>query len=229
MSCILHIESACDGCSVAVSEEGELLFFKEDHTERNNAVTLGVFVDEALSLIDSRGLEMTAVAVSEGPGSYTGLRIGVSMAKGVCYSRGARLIAVPTLQLLCVPLLLGSELPDDALLCPMIDARRMEVYAAVYDRSLNVIRDTGADIVDAETYREYLDSHPVFFVGNGSDKCRQCILHPNAHFMENGRPLAKWMFPLAEKLAQNGRFEDVAYFEPFYLKDFIALKPKNLI
>lgn len=229
MSCILHIESAAEGCSVAVSEEGELLFFKEDHAERNNAVTLGVYVDEALSLIDSRGLEMAAVSVSEGPGSYTGLRIGVSMAKGICYARNAKLIAVPTLKLLCVPLLLGDELPEDALLCPMIDARRMEVYSAIYDRALNEVRETRADIVDADTYRSYLDEHPVYFLGNGSDKCRDCIDHPNARFVSDCRPLARWSFPLAEKALLDDRTEDVAYFEPFYLKDFIALKPKKLI
>lgn len=229
MSCILHIESATDGCSVAVSEEGQLLFHKEDHTEHNNAVTLGVFVDEALSLIDSRGLEMAAVAVSEGPGSYTGLRIGVSMAKGICYSRNARLLAVPTLKLLCVPLLLNEELPDDALLCPMIDARRMEVYSAIYDRGLDAVRETRADIVDENTYRTYLDSHVVYFLGNGSGKCRQSIDHPNARFVEDCRPLARWMFPLAERLLSDGGYADVAYFEPFYLKDFIAVKPKKLI
>ncbi|MCQ2066036.1 MAG: tRNA (adenosine(37)-N6)-threonylcarbamoyltransferase complex dimerization subunit type 1 TsaB [Bacteroidaceae bacterium] len=229
MSCILHIESAAEGCSVAVSEEGELLFFKEDHAERNNAVTLGVFVDEAMSLIDSRGLEMTAVSVSEGPGSYTGLRIGVSMAKGICYARGAKLIAVPTLKLLCVPLLLGDELPEDALLCPMIDARRMEVYSAVYDRALSEVRGTRADIVDAATYCGYLDAHPVYFLGNGSQKCSTIINHPNAHFVPDCRPLAKWSFPIAEKALLEGKTEDVAYFEPFYLKDFIALKPKKLI
>lgn len=229
MSCILHIESATDGCSVAVSEEGELLFSKEDHTEHNNAVTLGTFVDEALSLIDSRGLEMTAVSVSEGPGSYTGLRIGVSMAKGICYGRNAKLLAVPTLKLLCVPVLLNHELEDDALLCPMIDARRMEVYSAVYDRALNQVREIRADIVEPDTYLEYLEKHPVYFLGNGSEKCRESIVHPNAHFIENVKPEAKWMFPLAEMLQRDEVFSDVAYFEPFYLKDFIAVKPKKLI
>lgn len=229
MGCILHIESATDGCSVAVSEEGGLLFFKEDCVERNNAVTLGVFVDEALSLIDSRGLEMTAVAVSGGPGSYTGLRIGVSMAKGICYARNARLISVPTLKLLCVPLLLGDNLPDDALLCPMIDARRMEVYSAVYDRSLTSVREIGADVIDGNSYGEFLDSHPVWFFGNGSAKCRSCITHPNARFIPDCRPSAKWMFPLAERSLLEGKIEDIAYFEPFYLKDFVALKPKKLI
>lgn len=230
MSCILHIESATDGCSVAVSEEGELLFSKEDRTEHNNSVTLGVFVDEALSLIDSRGLEMSAVSVSEGPGSYTGLRIGVSMAKGICYARNTSLIAVPTLKLLCVPLLLNNaDIPDDALLCPMIDARRMEVYSCIYNRSLEPVRDTMAEIVESGTYDSYLDSHVVYFMGNGSDKCRNLIQHPNARFVPDCRPLARWMFPLAEISFLKGQTEDVAYFEPFYLKDFVALKPKKLI
>ena len=134
MSVILHIESATDGCSVAVSDEGQLVFNKADREGHNNAVSLGVLVDEALSLVDSRGLKLDAVSVSEGPGSYTGLRIGVSMAKGICYGRGIKLISVSTLKLLCVQPLLSLDLPDDALLCPMIDARRMEVYSAVYDR-----------------------------------------------------------------------------------------------
>lgn len=229
MGCILHIESAADGCSVAVSEEGQLLFSKADHTEHNNAVTLGVFVDEALAMIDSRGLEMTAVSVSEGPGSYTGLRIGVSMAKGICYGRNAKLIAIPTLKLLCVPVLLNQELEDDALLCPMIDARRMEVYSAIYDRSLKEVRATAADIVTPESYLEYLERHPVYFLGNGSDKCRQCITHPNAHFIEGMQPDARWSFPLAEMAFNAEQFADVAYFEPYYLKDFIAVKPKKLV
>ena len=230
MSCILHIESATNGCSVAVSEEGELLFCKEDMEEHNNSVTLGVFVDEALSLIDSRGLEMTAVAVSEGPGSYTGLRIGVSMAKGICYARNARLLAVPTLKLLCVPLLLNiCDMPDDALLCPMLDARRMEVYSCIYDRSLNPVRGIMAEVVDSGTYDVYLDSHVVYFFGNGSDKCKDLIKHPNARFIPDCSPSARWMFPLAELSLLREQTEDVAYFEPFYLKDFVALKPKKLI
>ena len=149
MSVILHIESATDGCSVAVSDEGQLVFDKADREGHNNAVSLGVLVDEALSLIDSRGLKLDAVAVSEGPGSYTGLRIGVSMAKGICYGRSIKLISVSTLKLLCVQPLLSLELPDDALLCPMIDARRMEVYSAIYDRALKEVREIRADIVDA--------------------------------------------------------------------------------
>lgn len=229
MSVILHIESATEGCSVAVSQDGELLFDKQDSSVNNNAVTLGIFVDEALALADSRGLLLDAVAVSEGPGSYTGLRIGVSMAKGICYGRNIKLISISTLKLLCVPLLLSDDLPDDALLCPMIDARRMEVYSAVYDRAFQTVRPIGADIVEADTYREYLDRGPVYFLGNGAAKCKEVINHPNAHFIDGAKPLAKWMFPLAEMQFNREEFCDVAYFEPYYLKDFIAIKPKKLI
>ena len=214
---------------MAISQDGELIFDKADSTINNNAVTLGLFVDEALALVDSRGILLDAVAVSEGPGSYTGLRIAVSMAKGICYGREIKLIAVPTLKLLCVSPLLYMDLPDDALLCPMIDARRMEVYSAVYDRALTEVRSTGADIVDAETYKEYLNRGPVYFLGNGAAKCKDTILHENAHFIDDVRPLAKWMFPLAEQMFNRGEFCDVAYFEPYYLKDFVAIKPKKLI
>ena len=230
MSCILHIETSTKVCSVAVTEDGALLFEKEDRTGPSHAVQLGVFVDEALSYVDNHGIPFDAVAVSCGPGSYTGLRIGVSMAKGICYARGLKLIAVPTLELLCVPILLYSEeLPEDALLCPMIDARRMEVYAALYDRALHAVRPVGADIVDEDTYGEYLDRRPVFFFGDGAEKCCTKIVHPHAHFLSDVVPLAKHMGPLAEKAFALGRFEDVAYFEPFYLKEFVASKPKKLL
>lgn len=229
MSCILHIETSTEACSVSVSEDGMTVFNEEDLKGPSHAVQLGVFVDEALSFVDSRAMPIDAVAVSCGPGSYTGLRIGVSMAKGICYGRNVPLIALPTLQVMCVPVLLYQDLPEDALLCPMIDARRMEVYAAVYDRALNVKRETAADIVDEHSYLEFLDKGPVYFFGNGSAKCREKITHPNAHFIEEMRPLAKWMFPLAEKAFLKGDFKDVAYFEPFYLKEFVASRPKKLL
>lgn len=229
MGCILHLESATEGCSVAVSEDRLLLFQKEDHESHNNAVSLGVMVDEALSMIEENKLDLKYVAVSEGPGSYTGLRIGVSMAKGVCYGKGAQLIAVSTLKLLCVPVLLERELEDDALLCPMIDARRMEVYSAVYNRALKEVREIRADVVTPELYKEFLDAHPVYFLGNGAAKCKEVINHPNARFIDGITPSARWMFPLAEKSVLAGDFKDVAYFEPYYLKDFVAIKPKKLI
>jgi tRNA threonylcarbamoyladenosine biosynthesis protein TsaB len=229
MSCILHIETSTDVCSVALSQDGQSIFSKEDFQGHSHAVSLGVFVEEALSFADSHAIPVDAVAVSCGPGSYTGLRIGVSMAKGVCYGRNLPLIALPTPKVLSVPVLLREELPDDALLCPMIDARRMEVYAAVYDRALNPVREIAADIVDEHSYLNFLEAHPVYFFGNGAAKCRAQITHPNAHFLEEVNPLAKWMFPLAEKAFAEGDFKDVAYFEPFYLKEFVASKPKKLL
>jgi len=210
---------------VAVSENGACIFSKEDYDGPNHAVKLGTYVDEALSFADSHAIPFDAVAVSCGPGSYTGLRIGVSMAKGVCFGRGLKLISVPTLQLLAVPLLLREEVEQGALLCPMLDARRMEVYSAVYDRALRQVRGVQADIVTADTYREYLDRGPVYFFGNGAPKCMDVIAHPNARLVDNVVPLAKWMFPLAEKSMAREEFEDVAYFVPFYLKDFVAKKP----
>lgn len=230
MSCILHIETSTNVCSVAVSNEGTCIFNKEDHSGPNHAVKLGIYVDEALSFIDNHAIPLDAVTVSCGPGSYTGLRIGVSMAKGICYGRSVKLISIPTLELLSVPVLLGhEELPEDALLCPMIDARRMEVYAGIYDRSLKEVRTIHADVVENDTYNEYLDRNPVYFFGNGAAKCNDKISHPNAHFINGIEPLAKDMFPLAEKYMAQEKFEDVAYFVPFYLKDFIATKPKNLL
>lgn len=151
------------------------------------------------------------------------------MAKGICYARDLKLISVSTLKLLCVSTLLHEELPDDVLLCPQIDARRMEVYSAIYSKSLDTVREIRADIVDENTYSDYLESHQVYFLGNGSSKCKDIINHPNAHFIENIVPEAKWMFPLAERSFNEEKFCDVAYFEPYYLKDFIAAKPKKLI
>lgn len=230
MSCILNIETSTDVCSVAVSNDGECIFNQEDHNGPRHAVKLGVFVDEALSFIDSHAIPLDAVAVSCGPGSYTGLRIGVSMAKGICYAREAKLLVVPTLELLAVPLLLGEKIAEeDALLCPMLDARRMEVYAGIYTRGLQPVRAVGADVVDGETYRDFLNENRVYFFGNGAEKCMEVIAHPNARFVKGVEPLAKNMMPLSEKAMAQERFEDVAYFVPFYLKDFVAKTSKPVL
>ena len=227
MACILNIETSTDVCSVAVSENGACIFDEEDHSGPNHAVKLGVFVDEALSFTDNHAIPFDAVAVSCCPGSYTGLRIGVSMAKGICYARDLKLIAVPTLELLCVPVLLRELVEEGALLCPMIDARRMEVYAGLYDRALRPVREVRADVVDADTYKEYLDRQPVYFFGNGAAKCMEAINHPNARLIEGIEPLGKYMYPLAERKFLRGETEDVAYFVPFYLKDFVAKVARN--
>lgn len=227
---IVNIETSTQVCSVAVSDYGTCVFNKEDHSGPNHAVSLGTFIDEALAFVDNNDLRLDAVAVSCGPGSYTGLRIGVSMAKGICYGRSIKLIGVPTLEVLAVPILLGErEIEENALLAPMLDARRMEVYAQILDRSLREIRPISADIVDEHSYEEFLDRGPVYFFGNGADKCTEVIHHPNARFITGIKPLAKNMFPLAEKRLAEGKFEDVAYFVPFYLKDFVAKTPKKLL
>jgi tRNA threonylcarbamoyladenosine biosynthesis protein TsaB len=217
---------------VAVSEDSQVIYHEEERTEAKGSAAekLGTMVDEAISFTDSHAIPFDAVAVSCGPGSYTGLRIGVSMAKGICYGRDLKLIAVPTLELLCVPVLISEKTAEeDALLCPMLDARRMEVYAGIYNRALKPIREVKADVVDADTYRQWLDEHPVYFFGNGAQKCMETINHPNAHYIDGVEPLARWMQPLAEKRFLTEQFEDVAYFEPYYLKNYVAKMPKKLI
>ena len=224
MACILHIETSTNACSVAVSENGQCIFEQTEHGEKGaGAEKLGTMVDEALSFTDNHAIPFDAVSVSCGPGSYTGLRIGVSMAKGICYGRDLKLISVPTLELMCVPVLLREVIQEEnALLCPMLDARRMEVYAALYDRSLKMVREVSADVVSADTYKQWLDQRPIYFFGNGAKKCMETINHPNAHYIDNIEPLAKWMQPLAEKRFLNEQF-------PFYLKDFVAIKAKPLL
>ena len=230
MATILCIETSTDVCSVAVAQDNHVIFRNEDFNGPSHAVQCGLFVDEALSFAESHAIPLDAVAVSEGPGSYTGLRIGVSMAKGVAYGRNVPLLAIPTLQLLCVPVLLyHEEIPENSLLVPMIDARRMEVYSAIYDRSLKEIRKIQADIVDSNTYLEYLERGPVVFFGNGSNKCKDVISHPNAIFIDNIHPLACNAAPLAEQRIRRNEIASTAYFEPIYLKDFQATKPKNLL
>lgn len=230
MSCILNIETSTNVCSVALSQDGVCLYEDVNMEGPSHAQVLAGYVKDAVSFADSHAIPIDAIAISKGPGSYTGLRIGVSEAKGVAYGRDAKLLSVPTLKLLTVPILLGhEELPEDALLCPMIDARRMEVYCALYDRALNEVVQTQALVIDSDSFKEYLDKQPIYFMGNGADKCVETIQHPNAHFIKNIVPRAKDMIPLAEMAMAKEQFEDVAYFEPFYLKEFVATKSKKLL
>lgn len=230
MSCILNIETSTNVCSVALSQDGVCLYEDVNMEGPSHAQVLAGYVKDAVSFADSHAIPIDAIAISKGPGSYTGLRIGVSEAKGVAYGRDAKLLSVPTLKLLTVPILLGhEELPEDALLCPMIDARRMEVYCALYDRALNEVVQTQALVIDSDSFKEYLDKQPIYFMGNGADKCVETIQHPNAHFIKNIVPRAKNMIPLAEMAMAKEQFEDVAYFEPFYLKEFAATKSKKLL
>lgn len=215
---------------MAVSKDGFRLF---DRTIPGSvkgsqaSEQLGTLVEEA---IDEAREKPDAVAVSSGPGSYTGLRIGMSMAKGLAYGNDAKLIAVPTLELLCVPVLLGDyDMPDDALLCPMIDARRMEVFTAVYDRALRPVMPVQAMVVDENSFKELLKEHDIYFFGNGAKKCMDTINHLCAHYIDGITPQAKNMLPLADKRFHEGKFEDVAYFTPEYYKQYEAKLPKNLL
>ena len=229
MACILNIETSTRVCSVAISLDGALLFERCDKDGPSHATILGPFIGDALDFLRDEGRTLNAVAVSCGPGSYTGLRIGVSMAKGLCFAHDVPLIAIETTKIMAA-LVVDKGLADNgALLCPMIDARRMEVYAALYNKKLEKARDTQADIVDADTYASYLTTNRVLFFGDGAEKCREAIEHENAVFVGGIDPLASAMCRLSDEAFRQQRFEDAAYFEPFYLKEFVATKPKNKV
>lgn len=226
---ILLIETSAKACSVALSCDFNVEFHRETLEGPNHASVLGQFVKETMDYCREHHMMPDAVAVSAGPGSYTGLRIGVSEAKGLCFGLNVPLIAVNTLQIMCCEVMFTQELPEGALYCPMIDARRMEVYTALYDQALGEVKTPSAEIVDEHFLSDVLDEHPVYFFGDGADKCREVIKHPNAHFVADIRPMAREMQALAIKALTRQQFEDVAYFTPFYLKEFIASKPKDLL
>jgi tRNA threonylcarbamoyladenosine biosynthesis protein TsaB len=225
---ILHIETSTNVCSVALSEDGACLFSKSNAEGINHAALLSVFIAEALDVLKAAGKKPDAVAVSSGPGSYTGLRIGVSTAKGLCYGYGIPLIAVSTLEVLTAQALQQVKDAENALFCPMIDARRMEVYAAFYNAQGEMKREISADIIDSDSYREILAAQPVYFFGNGAEKCKTTLTHSNARFIDNLVPLAENMIAFAERAFADKSFVDVAYFEPFYLKEFQTTTPKKL-
>lgn len=229
MSCILNIETSTTVCSVAVSLNGNIIFNKEDFKGPSHASVLGVFVDEAVKYLRKESIQLDAVAVSCGPGSYTGLRIGVSEAKGLCYGLNIPLIAVETLKVMAHKVASSERYGDDVLLCPMIDARRMEVYASIYKTNLDKCRDIQADIVDDTTYQEFLSENEIVFFGNGAEKCKSVLTTDNALFIADVHPLASDMIALSEEAFKNKQFVDVAYFEPFYLKEFVATVAKNKV
>ncbi len=221
------IETATEVCSVALAMDGQLISIRETDKGNSHSANVAVFIEEVLKEASKTPKDIDAVAVSKGPGSYTGLRIGVSSAKGLCYGLNIPLIAIETLKAMTYGVFKNKkDIETNALFCPMIDARRMEVYSAFYDNNLNQIRDVQADIVDENSYLNYLEKHPIYFFGNGSEKCKNALSqHPNAHFIENIQLSATYMIPLAEEKYKQQEFENTAYFEPFYLKDFIAAKP----
>jgi len=224
---LLHIETSTNVCSVALSNDSDCLFFKSNGDGMNHAALLSVFIAEALEVLKSIDQKLDAVAVSSGPGSYTGLRIGVSTAKGLCYGYGIPLISVSTLEVLTVQAL--NLVPDKeiALFCPMIDARRMEVYAAIYNSKGINQREISADIITSDSYTEQLNNQQVYFFGNGADKCKATLTHVNARFIDHLVPLAENMIPFGVKAYTEKQFVDTAYFEPFYLKEFHTTAPKT--
>jgi tRNA threonylcarbamoyladenosine biosynthesis protein TsaB len=227
MALILSLETSAVNCSASLSQNGNILYSEVDTAGSSHSVKLGIYVDKALKTVEDRGLTLDAVAVSSGPGSYTGLRIGISMAKGISYALQIPLLSIPTLDLLADEVSRLPELPADALIRPMVDARRMEVYTALYDARGNCLNPAEAVIVDETTFAAELQKQPVWFVGDGAEKCRRSILSPNAVFEFRTTPLAASMPPLAEKLYKEEQFVDVAYFEPFYLKDFVTTTSKK--
>lgn len=224
MATVLNLETATTNCSVSVSRDGEVAFLRETAEKGySHAENLHRFIKEGLAELKIGYEQLDAVAVSKGPGSYTGLRIGVSAAKGLCFALDKPLIAIPTLEILAARF--GQE---DGYTVPMLDARRMEVYSAVYSPDGKVVRETLAEIIDEHSFQAELESNKLYFVGNATEKCRDVITHPNAQFIGDiSLPSAREMALLSEALYKEKRFENVAYFEPYYLKDFMAPKKKN--
>jgi tRNA threonylcarbamoyladenosine biosynthesis protein TsaB len=214
---ILCIETATTNCSVAIAHNSKTIAVKEDYNgSYSHAEKLHVYIQEILEENNLKLSNLDAVAISKGPGSYTGLRIGVSAAKGLCFSLDIPLISVPTLTAL------ANQVEQQGIVIPMLDARRMEVYAAVFNLAKEQILKTSAIILDPNSFQEYLERDQVYFIGSGVEKFQKICGHPNANFIENKLPSAREMVEIAVAKHKISDFEDVAYFEPYYLKDFIA-------
>ena len=217
MAVILCIETATTNCSVAIAVDGKIIALEEDNNHQySHAEKLHLFIDEVLAKSGTLKSSLQAIAVSKGPGSYTGLRIGVSAAKGLCFAMDIPLISIPTLEALA-----HQAVIENGLIIPMLDARRLEVYAAVFSSENDQIRETKAEVLDKNSYYDYLKINNVCFIGDGVEKFKSLCKHKNAIFMEGKLPSAKQMGVLAEIKYRKNDFEDVAYFEPYYLKDFI--------
>lgn len=223
MSIILNIETATKNCSVSIADKGKILAIKElNNGNYSHAEVLHPFIVDILREANITSNHIDAVAVSKGPGSYTGLRIGVSAAKGLCFAFDKPLISIDTLTSLS-----HSIAIDNGFIVPMIDARRMEVYAAVFNEKNQLIREIKADIIEESSFSEYLKIGKVYFLGDGSQKCKETILHENAIFVDDKFPSAKEMAQLSYDKYKISDIENVAYFEPFYLKDFIVIPEKK--
>jgi tRNA threonylcarbamoyladenosine biosynthesis protein TsaB len=264
MSLLLSIETSTSICSVALHEEDHLIQSIENEIPQSASSQLAIMIHQALESVKKKPNQIQAVVVSAGPGSYTGLRIGVATSKGICFALNIPLLSINTLELLAYqysssigeasPFSFGEGLgmrPESAIptlhdlsklkaeaspppperglggevLCPMLDARRMEVYCMLLDSNLSILEPTHAKIIDESSFKDQLDQQPIYFFGNGADKCKEAIKHPNAHFISGIAPSAAKLGELGFKKYKAALFEDVATFEPFYLKDFLIRKP----
>lgn len=231
MPAILHIESSTLTCSVALSVNGKLASLRESHDQSYaHSEKLVVYINEAITEAGLAPKDLDAVCVAKGPGSYTGLRIGVSAAKGLCYGLGIPLLSVGSLESMALwaTSSFKQELADVSFLCPMIDARRMEVYTQLFDAQGNALNSVTAQIIDEASFTSQLDQGRAVFLGDGASKCKDVIAHPNAVFLNDFQVSSRGMISLAETKFELQEFEDVAYFEPYYLKDFVAGKPKKM-
>lgn len=221
---ILSIETSTDVCTVAIHQADNLIDSRLSEESYSHAEKLAPMIDEILQSNNIKRSELDAIAVSAGPGSYTGLRIGVSTAKGLCYALDIPLITIGTLESM-----LESVNPseNDSLLCPMLDARRMEVYCLMSNKMGEIIEEDHPKIIDDSSFSEYLENTNVYFFGNGAEKCKPVIKHANARFIDNIKPSAINIGKLASEKLENKEFTDLAYFEPEYLKAFHAIKAKN--
>lgn len=230
MATILNIETSGKICSVAISKDGAIEYQLEDHEGMRHAEVLAPFVEKCMEELKRKEDKLDAVAVSIGPGSYTGLRIGLSLAKGVAFSRDLPLIGVSTLQILAVKAMFRSfDFTGEELLVPMIDARRMEVFTGVYDFALNEVETPGPKILDEDSWKELLETKKMIFIGDGSDKAKEVIKSPNAVWIPGLVPVARDMLALSEKYYREGRFIDIAYSTPEYLKEYQTTTPKKKI
>lgn len=229
MTSILLLETSTRVCSVGLSIDNRLVSIRETSESQSHSELITSFIEEVVSEPGLAFTDLSAVAVSMGPGSYTGLRIGVSTAKGICYALDIPLIAIDTLKAMAFGMLQKADpkLRHNSFFCPMIDARRMEVYTQVFDIKLNAVTGVEAKILDSSSFMEFLDTRRIMFFGNGSSKAKSVLTHSNALFYDDFKPSARFMIPIAWNYYLNAKFEDVAYFEPLYLKDFIATVPKN--
>tara|TARA_R110001592_G_scaffold294034_1_gene563752 strand:- start:796 stop:1467 length:672 start_codon:yes stop_codon:yes gene_type:complete len=223
LALILNIETATTNCSVSLSKDGKTIILKEDYDKNySHAERLHVYIDAVLKEANVKSSQLDAIAISKGPGSYTGLRIGVSAVKGFCFALDKPMISVSTLEALA-----RQVVCKEGIIVAMLDARRMEVYSAIFNSNYKKIRETEAEILDKSSFAAYLEQGKVYFIGNGVEKTKTLITHPNAVFIDDKLPSANEMSALAYNKYKISDFEDVAYFEPYYLKDFVALKPKS--